>query len=297
MNVCCRFIQRIQNNQHTEVPSMKFTKMHGLGNDFVVVVGRDHVPVNVTKLAIQVCDRHKGIGADGLVYILPSQTGDFQMRIFNPDGSEADQCGNALRCVSKYYFERISSAKTELLVQTKHLLQKVSLKTKDGKVVHVRVDMGEPILQADLIPVISKRKFAKKETIQIDGHSFTFTGVSMGNPHAVIEVEDVNQIPLEIWGPQIENHKRFPKRTNVEFVTHHSTSEVTMRVWERGAGLTMACGSGACATVVAGVWNGRLDRVVTVHLTGGDLLIEWDEAENRVYMTGPATYVFEGVWY
>lgn len=275
---------------------MRFTKMHGLGNDFVVVVDREGVPSNVAQLAVAICDRHTGVGADGLVYILPSEEADFQMRIFNVDGNESEQCGNALRCVAKYFYERISGSKTELIIQTRRALQPVWLTVKEGKVTQVRVDMGKPILEASQVPVISSQSIAQNEQLDVHDRQFVYSAVSMGNPHVVIEVEDATKFPLHQYGPLIETHPRFPNRTNVEFISIHNPNEVTMRVWERGVGETNACGSGACATVVAAARKGNLHRSATVHLKGGDLEIEWREEDDHVYMTGPAAYSFEGEW-
>ncbi|SFJ62241.1 diaminopimelate epimerase [Thermoflavimicrobium dichotomicum] len=275
---------------------MQFTKMHGLGNDFVIVV-REEVPPYVEKLAKEICHRRFGIGADGLVFILPSERADFRMRIFNSDGSESEQCGNALRCVAKYYAEELSTIrKSELTVETGIGVQNVWLEMEQDQVKQIRVDMGEPILEAEKVPVLSKEKQVIHQPIRAGEQAFYFTAVSMGNPHAVIEVEDVQKIPLDVLGPMIETHEWFPRKTNVEFITVHSPDEITMRVWERGAGETMACGSGACAVVVAGVLNGKCDRKATVHLAGGDLEIEWNSGDQHVYMTGPAEKVFTGVW-
>ncbi|MDQ0416453.1 diaminopimelate epimerase [Croceifilum oryzae] len=275
---------------------MRFTKMHGLSNDFVVVVDREGVPGNIAQLAVAICNRHTGIGADGLVYILPSEVADCQMRIFNGDGSESEQCGNAIRCVAKYFYERISSGKAELKIETKRAVQSVWLTVKEGKVTQVRVDMGQPILEASHVPVISTQSIAQDEQLVVQDREFVYSAVSMGNPHAVIEVENALEFPLHQYGPLIENHPHFPNRTNVEFITVHQPNSVTMRVWERGVGETQACGSGACATVVASARKGRLDRKATVHLKGGDLLIEWRVEDDHVYMTGPAAYSFDGDW-
>ncbi|RAL26103.1 diaminopimelate epimerase [Thermoflavimicrobium daqui] len=275
---------------------MQFTKMHGLMNDFVITI-HDTIPANVEQLARTICHRRIGIGADGLVFILPSELAEFRMRIFNADGSESEQCGNALRCVAKYYAERIVTTKpSQCTVETGIGIQKVWLEYRNHQVTQIRVDMGEPILQAEQVPVLHQEPIVIRQPIQAGSHTFHFTAVSMGNPHAVIEVEDPYQIPLETWGPLLEKHEWFPRRTNVEFISIQSPHEMTMRVWERGAGETMACGSGACAVVVAGVLTERCDRKVTVHLRGGDLEIDWNEEDRHVYMTGPAEYIFEGNW-
>ncbi|WP_108026285.1 diaminopimelate epimerase [Melghirimyces profundicolus] len=274
---------------------MRFTKMHGLGNDFVVV-SAPHLPEGAGEIARQVCDRHFGVGADGLVYLLPSEKGDFRMRILNTDGSEAEQCGNAVRCVAKYYFERISGARRELSVETGAGLQRVWLKTEARQVKEVRVDMGEPVLESRRIPVDVAEDRVVNHPVEAGGEHFRFTAVSMGNPHAVLFVDDAAEYPVERIGPLLEAHPLFPNKTNVEFVTVRSEDELDMRVWERGVGQTLACGTGACASAVAAALNGKTGRTVLVHLKGGDLKIEWNETDNRVYMTGPAETVFEGDW-
>ncbi|MDR6227170.1 diaminopimelate epimerase [Desmospora profundinema] len=266
--------------------------MHGLGNDFVVVSAAA-LPTEPEVLAQKVCDRHFGAGADGLVFILPSHTGDCAMRIFNADGSEPEQCGNAVRCVARYYYERISGARNEMAVETRAGIQRVWLEAGGTR---VRVDMGRPILGGKQIPTTLEGETVVDQPVEADGKSFRFTGVSMGNPHAVIFVEDATRFPVDEWGPRLETHPLFPQKTNVEFVTVHSPSQLDMRVWERGVGQTWACGTGACASVVAGVLTGRTRRNVRVRLKGGDLDIDWREEDGRVYMTGPATVVFEGEW-
>ncbi|WP_028777071.1 diaminopimelate epimerase [Shimazuella kribbensis] len=270
---------------------MRFHKMHGLGNDFVVVQIEDEFPSDVSELAKQVCDRHTGIGADGLVFITPSEQADVQMRIFNADGTEAQQCGNAVRCVSKYYYERMDNSKTEILVETIRGIQQIVMQVKAGIVELVQVDMGEPILVPSQIPVASK---SIHDHVVIEDQSYAFTAVSMGNPHAVIEVETLSDELVKGVGPKIELDKAFPEKANIEFVNIHSPQEITMRVWERGVGETMACGSGACAVLVASHLNGKAERKAMIHLLGGDLLIDWNEEDNHVYMTGPAAFVFTG---
>jgi diaminopimelate epimerase len=271
--------------------------MHGLGNDFVVVSDLTEVPDNASQLAIDICDRHFGVGADGLVFLLPSDQADFRMRIFNSDGSESEQCGNAIRCLAKLYYETISREKCDLIVETGRGTQKVWLEVDKDRVKRVRVDMGEPILAAKKVPVdVDSSEPLVNHTLELDGARFSFTAVSMGNPHIVIEVEDPKSFPIEKWGPILENHPLFPKRTNVEFVRVHHSQEITMRVWERGVGETQACGSGACAVLVAMVLTGKAERQATIHLKGGDLSIEWNKDDGRVYMTGPAEVVFEGIW-
>ncbi|EGK13241.1 diaminopimelate epimerase [Desmospora sp. 8437] len=274
---------------------MRFTKMHGLGNDFIVVTA-DTWPQEAPELARRLCDRRFGVGADGLVFLLPSRAGDVRMRILNADGSEAEQCGNAVRCVAKYYYERISGAKKEIIVETGAGLQSVRLETDGSQVESICVDMGRPILEADRVPVALEGERVVAHPVKIGEESFRFTAVSMGNPHAVIFVDDAAAFPVETWGPRLETHPLFPNKTNVEFVTVHSPRELEMRVWERGVGPTLACGTGACASLVAAVLNGTADRRARVRLKGGDLEIEWREGDDRVYMTGPARTVFEGEW-
>ncbi|OBY81286.1 diaminopimelate epimerase [Paenibacillus sp. KS1] len=275
---------------------MKFTKMHGLGNDFVIVYGEQELPANVSELAVAVCNRHFGIGADGLVYILPSESADVRMRIINSDGSEAEQCGNAIRCVSTYVVEHGYVKRDELTIETQAGVQHVQIIREDGCVHAVRVDMGEPVLEGLQVPTVFDKPAVIDQPIEAGGHAFTFTAVSMGNPHCVIYVDDAATFDIHGWGPLLESHSYFPRNINVEFVSIHTRDHVTMRVWERGAGATLACGTGACATLVSSVLNGLTDRAATVSLAGGDLFIEWNAADNHVYMTGPATFVFDGVW-
>lgn len=274
---------------------MDFTKMHGLGNDFIVVAGEPKLPDNAAALAIELCNRFFGIGADGLVYILPSEKADFMMRIMNSDGSEAEQCGNAIRCVSKYVYDHGMTDKEEITIETIGAgVQKVQLSVQDGKVATVRVDMGQPILKGTQVPTTIDQDVVLGHPIEVDGREFRFTAVSMGNPHCVIYVDDAVSFDLQAWGPKLETHPLFPRKINVEFVTVKSRDYADMRVWERGAGPTLACGTGACATLVSSVLNGLTDRKATVSLKGGDLYIEWNEEDNHVYMTGPAQEVFHG---
>ncbi|MWC26725.1 diaminopimelate epimerase [Paenibacillus sp. MMS18-CY102] len=274
---------------------MEFTKMHGLGNDFVVFAGYQELPENVSQLAIDLCNRFFGIGADGLVYILPSENADFKMRIINSDGSEAEQCGNAIRCVAKYVYDNGLTSNTDITIETLGAgVQQVQLNVQDGQVATVRVDMGQPILEGLKVPTTVDADRVIAHPIEVDGREFTFTAVSMGNPHCVIYVDDAANFDLLTWGPKLEKHPMFPRKINVEFVSVNSRTHTDMRVWERGAGPTLACGTGACATVVSSVLNGLTDRTATVSLKGGDLLIEWSEADNHVYMTGPAAAVFRG---
>ncbi|CAM3949469.1 diaminopimelate epimerase [Paenibacillus alkaliterrae] len=274
---------------------MNFTKMNGLGNDFVVIAEEQQLPDNAAELAIELCNRFFGIGADGLVYILPSEIADFRMRIINSDGSEAEQCGNAIRCVAKYVYDNGLTDKEEITIETLGAgAQKVQLTVQEGEVVSVRVDMGQPILNGVQVPTTVDAERVIEHPIEVDGREFRFTAVSMGNPHCVIYVDDAVHFDLNTWGPKLETHPLFPRKINVEFVTVNSRTHTDMRVWERGAGPTLACGTGACATVVASVLTGATDRTATVSLKGGDLLIEWNESDNHVYMTGPAAVSFRG---
>lgn len=274
---------------------MEFTKMHGLGNDFLVFYGEQELPHNVSELAIKWCNRYFGIGGDGLVFILPSEQADFKMRIINSDGSEAEQCGNAIRCVSKYVYDNGYIDKDQITIETLGAgVQQVSLQIEEGIVQRVRVDMGEPILDGLAVPTVIEANPVLAQPIESEGRSFSFTAVSMGNPHCVIYVEDAPSFDLATWGPKLEVHPYFPRKINVEFATVTSRDRVEMRVWERGAGPTLACGTGACATLVSSVLNGLTDRAAWIGLKGGDLFIEWDESDNHVYMTGPAEAVFKG---
>lgn len=274
---------------------MEFTKMHGLGNDFVVVYGEKELPSNASELAIQVCNRFFGIGADGLVYILPSENADFRMRIMNSDGTEAEQCGNAIRCVAKYVYDNRLVDRDEITIETIGAgVQKVQLTIDNGKVEKVRVDMGEPILNGLQVPTTIDAPQVVEHPIEVNGQQYSFTAVSMGNPHCVIPVEDAANLDYSVIGPILEKHELFPKKINVEFVTVYNRNHVEMRVWERGAGPTLACGTGACATLVASVLRGATDREATISLKGGDLYIEWNSSDNHVYMTGPAQEVYRG---
>lgn len=273
---------------------MKFTKMHGCGNDYVYVNLFEEQIENPAKVSIAVSDRHFGIGSDGLITIGASEIADFRMRIYNADGSEAEMCGNGIRCVAKYVYDHKLTDKTEITVETGAGVKTLQLTVEDDKVTLVRVDMGEPILTPDEIPVVAEGDRVVDEPIVVDDKEWHMTCVSMGNPHAVVFVDDVAHFELEKYGPLFENHVRFPKRTNTEFVQIISRNEAIMRVWERGSAETWACGTGTCATVMACILNGLTDNDVLVHLRGGDLRIVYDEKSNHVFMTGPATEVFEG---
>lgn len=273
---------------------MKFTKMHGCGNDYVYVNLFEEQIENPAKVSIAVSDRHFGIGSDGLITIGASEIADFRMRIYNADGSEAEMCGNGIRCVAKYVYDHKLTDKTEITVETGAGVKTLQLTVEDDKVTLVRVDMGEPILTPDEIPVVADGDRVVDEPIVVDDKEWRMTCVSMGNPHAVVFVDDVAHFELEKYGPLFENHVRFPKRTNTEFVQIISRNEAIMRVWERGSAETWACGTGTCATVMACILNELTDNDVLVHLRGGDLRIVYDEKSNHVFMTGPATEVFEG---
>lgn len=274
---------------------MKFTKMHGLGNDYVYVNCFEEKIDNPPAVARFVSDRHFGIGSDGLIMINPSKTADFEMEMYNADGSRGEMCGNGIRCVAKYVYDYGLTDKTQISVETLGGIKYLDLTVEDGKVSLVKVDMGKPELEADLIPIISEREQVIDEPIEVDGKEYHMAGVSMGNPHAVIYVDDVKGLDLEKIGPKFENHERFPKRINTEFVHCIDRQTVEMRVWERGSGETLACGTGACAVAVSSILNNLTDTQVTVKLLGGDLQIEWDREKDRVFMTGPATVVFDGV--
>ena len=279
---------------------MKFTKLHGLGNDYVYVNCFEETlaGVDLPELARRVSDRNFGIGGDGLILILPSERADFRMRVFNNDGSEAKNCGNGLRCVSKYVYDHGLTAQTTFTVETWGGMMKpvVSLGA-DGKVEQVTIDMGEPRFERSAIPMTGiPEEQAHEEVLEVDGAVFTMTAVSMGNPHAIIFMDEVRDEDVRTYGPKIEFHEWFPERTNVEFIQILNREEILFRVWERGSGVTLACGTGACAAAVAAALAGKVDRAVTVHLAGGDLFIDWREEDNRVYMTGPATEVFQGVY-
>ena len=274
---------------------MKFTKMHGIGNDYVYVNCLKEKVEDPAEAARFVSDRHFGIGSDGLILIKPSEVADFQMDMYNADGSRSEMCGNGVRCVAKYVYDYGLTDKTEVDIETGAGIKHIVLTIRDGKVEKARVDMGEPILKPELVPVKGEGDKLVNEPILVDGQQYRMTCVSMGNPHAVVFLdEDVKKLDIEKIGPKFENHERFPKRTNTEFMNVMDRHTMNMRVWERGSGETLACGTGTCASVVAAVLNGFTERDVLVHLLGGDLEIHWDEKDNHVYMTGSATTVFDG---
>lgn len=277
----------------------KFEKWNGLGNDFVIVNGAEEVIENYSATAIEVCDRHFGIGADGLVVLLPcEQDGvDFEMRIFNSDGSEAEMCGNATRCIAKYIAANGLSEKRKYHILTKAGIIIPALVEMEDSSVQVCVNMGRPRLVPSEIPVISETEDTIiSQPITADDDTFYMTTVSMGNPHCVIFVDDIAKIALEKIGPKIETHERFPRKINVEFAEVLNRKQIRMRVWERGAGITLACGTGTCATIVASVLNNKTERRAEVILDGGTLHLDWSEEDGNVYMTGPAEKVFTGIY-
>lgn len=274
--------------------SMKFTKMHGIGNDYVYVNCFKETVENPVELAKYVSDRHFGVGSDGLILIRPSEVADCKMDMYNADGSQAEMCGNGVRCVGKYAYDYGITDKTEIDVETLAGIKHLSLTVENGKAVLLKVNMGSPILEAEQIPVVAKQSPVIEEPITVLGKEYKMTCVSMGNPHAIIFMDDVMHMDLEAIGPHFESHEAFPRRVNTEFVEVLDRKTVNMRVWERGSGETWACGTGACATAVACILNGKTEDEVTIHLLGGDLVIRWDRQENIVYMTGSATTVFDG---
>ena len=273
---------------------MKFTKMHGIGNDYVYVNCFEESVKNPAEVSKFVSDRHFGIGSDGLILISPSATADFRMNIYNADGSQAEMCGNGIRCVAKYVYDYGLTDKTEISVETLAGIKYLRLQIENGKVASVEVNMGAPILEPKEIPVAVEESPVVNVPVEVKGKIYHMTCVSMGNPHAIIFMNNVKDLDIAAIGPYFENHTVFPKRTNTEFVEVLDRNTVNMRVWERGSDETLACGTGACATTVACILNDKTENEVTVHLLGGDLKIRWDREANQVYMTGPATVVFDG---
>ncbi len=275
---------------------MKFTKMHGCGNDYIYVDGsKEIIPVEEKpQIVKKLSDRHFGIGGDGVIFINSSAEADFEMEMYNMDGSRAEMCGNGIRCVGKFVYDKGLTNKTSISIISCGKIKYLDLNVADGKVSTVRVNMGSPVLKAKDIPVICDREEAIAERLEVEDDIYEMTCVSMGNPHAVIFMDQVADLPLEKLGPKFENHVRFPNRINTEFIRVLDEAAIEMRVWERGTGETLACGTGACASVVAAVLNGLTKEQVTVKLLGGNLQIQWDRQTNLVYMTGPATTVFEG---
>lgn len=275
---------------------MKFTKMHGLGNDYIYINCLKETVADPERIARFVSDRHFGIGSDGLILINPSERADFEMAMYNADGSRSEMCGNGIRCVAKYVYDYGLTDKTHISIETLAGIKYLDLTVKNGKTELVKVDMGKPELIAQEIPVLTENPLERvvHAPILIDGEEYRMTCVSMGNPHAVVYVEDVKGLEIEKIGPKFENHERFPHRVNTEFVKVLDREIVEMRVWERGAGETLACGTGACAVTAASILNGFTERKITVRLSGGELMTEWDEETDRIYMTGPATVVYDG---
>lgn len=274
--------------------TIPFTKMHGLGNDYIYVNTLSHSIPDPCRASMLWSDRHKGIGADGLVLIGESKVADFSMRIFNADGSEAMMCGNASRCIGKYVYDNKLTRKTEVTLETLSGIKRLSLHLKDGIVESVTVDMGEPSL-CNSQQVATPQGSLREQELHVMGKSFTGTFVSMGNPHLVIFVPEVEDITLSEYGPILECHPLFPQRTNVEFASLRKDGTVRMRVWERGSGITQACGTGACATTVAAILTQHTARSLSIDMDGGSLMVEWSETDNHVYMTGTATKVFDGI--
>mgnify|MGYP006066629581 FL=1 len=276
---------------------MKFTKMQGLGNDYVYVNCFQEKIEDPSELARKISDRHFGVGSDGLIMINPSDKADFEMEMYNADGSRGEMCGNGIRCVAKYVYDYGLTDKTSISVETLGGIKYLDLTVEDGKVKLVKVDMGKPELEPSKVPVIAEGSSVVDAPIMVDGKEYRMTCISMGNPHAVVFVDcDVRELPLEEIGPKFENHERFPKRVNTEFVRVLDRHTAEMRVWERGSGETLACGTGACAVAAACALNGHTEDEVTVKLLGGDLHIRWDRENDTVYMTGPAEVVFDGEW-
>ena len=276
---------------------LRFTKMHGIGNDYVYVdLFRESPPADPATLARAISDRHFGVGSDGLILICPSEHANARMRMFNADGSESEMCGNGVRCVAKYMYDHGIAREPRVTIETGSGVLTLDLEIRDGVAQRVRVDMGPPILRAADIPTTLPGDPPIDVSVEVDGRTYKLTAVSMGNPHVVAYLDDVESFPVERLGALLENHPAFPRRVNVHFVqvvTHH---EVRMRTWERGSGITLACGTGACAVCVAGVLSGRTARSLLAHLPGGDLELAWPDDHASVFMTGPATEVFSGEW-
>lgn len=274
---------------------MIFTKMHGLGNDYVCInCFRERVE-DPPGFARTLCDRHYGIGADGLILICPSKVSDFKMEIYNSDGSVAGMCGNGIRCLGKYVYDYGLTGKETLSIETKSGIRNMHLQIRDGKACGAMVDMGVPRLNAHSIPILSEKDLVINDPIEVQEKNYRMTGISMGNPHAVIFSEEINGIPLEETGRELEFHPRFPERANIEFCHVTARDRMEIRVWERGVGETLACGTGACAAVVASVLNDLTDEEVIVKLLGGELSVRWDRKVNHVFLEGPAVKVFDGV--
>ena len=278
---------------------IEFTKMQGCGNDYVYIDGgRFHIPMEEKPDVVRrMSNRNFGIGSDGVIFINPVMDGsaEFEMEMWNADGTRSEMCGNGMRCVGKYVYDKGLTNKDSVAVVSAGQVKYLEYTIENGQVVQVKVNMGQPILKASEVPVVSDQEQSIDEEIEVQGQIYRMTCVSMGNPHAVVFMDDVKELDIEAIGPYFENHIRFPRRTNTEFVKIIDRQTVEMRVWERGTGETLACGTGACATAVAAILNGHTDNKVTVKLLGGDLIIEWDRENNLVYMTGPAVISFEGI--
>ncbi len=273
---------------------MKFTKMHGCGNDYVYVNCFTETVANPAAVSRFVSDRHFGIGSDGLILIRPSEVADFWMDMYNSDGSSSEMCGNGIRCVAKYVYDYGLTDKTKITIESGGKIKVLDLQVENGKVAAVTVDMGEPITKPELVPVVSEKEAVVAEAVTVDGKVYEMTCVSMGNPHAVVWVDDTAKVEIEKIGPLFENNELFPRRTNTEFIQLVDKNNINMRVWERGTGETLACGTGACASVYACILNGKTEDEVIVHLLGGDLRIRYDRESGHIFMTGPATVVFDG---
>ncbi len=273
---------------------MKFTKMHGCGNDYVYINGFEEKINDKPAFVQAVSDRHFGVGGDGAIFINPSDEADFEMEMYNADGTRAEMCGNGIRCVAKYVYDHGMTAQTQISIISYGKIKYLDLTVENGKVSKVKVNMGAPILKSSEVPVKSEKEQVIDEPVMVQGKEYHMTCVSMGNPHAIVFMKDVADLDIASVGPFFENHEVFPKRTNTEFVEVVDRTHVNMRVWERGTGETLACGTGCCATVVACVLNGLTEDKVTVKVLGGEIEIYWDREANLVYMTGPATTVFEG---
>ena len=286
----------MKSRKRREGDCVKFTKMHGIGNDYVYVNCFNETIKDPSAVSKYVSDRHFGVGSDGLILIKPSKVADFQMDMYNADGSQGEMCGNGIRCVAKYVYDYGLTDKTNISVETLAGIKHLDLTIENGKVALVKVNMGSPELVPEKIPVVAEGERAIDVPLEVKGKTYQMNGVSMGNPHCVIFMEeDIRELDLESMGPDFENHKRFPKRINTEFVNVLDENTLRMRVWERGSGETLACGTGACATAVAAILNGLVQKEVTVKLLGGDLKIQWNGSDAPVYMTGPATTVFDGI--
>lgn len=278
---------------------LKFSKMHGCGNDYIYINGFTEKIDDHSGTALKLSNRHFGIGSDGLIFINPSEKADFEMEMYNMDGSRAQMCGNGIRCVGKYVYDKGLTDKTTITVDTLAGVKTLELKTQNGKVREVTVDMGEPVIDPMKIPVSAEYAGIKNsivnELLEVNGTDYRITCVSMGNPHAVIFIDyDESLLKLSKIGPLFENHEAFPERINTEFVRIRDKKNIDMRVWERGSGETFACGTGACASVVAAVLNGLTEDEVTVRLQGGELKVHWDREAGHVFLTGPAETVFDG---